>query len=56
MLGQKAPDILSNLKRISDEAVSKNLGPIDSDDLKSCSSANQSENDEMNQIIEIQAL
>ena len=56
LLGKKAPGILDNLQRIAQEAKTKKLGPIDSDDLESDSSGNQSDNDEMNQIVEIQKL
>ena len=56
ILGLKAPDILTSLEKLATDAQDKSLKPIDSDDIKSDSSGNQSDNDEMNQIVEIQKL
>lgn len=48
LIGKKAPTILDNLQRISQEAKTKKLGPIDSEGLEADSSGNDSDNDEMN--------
>ena len=48
VLGLRAPAILENLERLSEQAKDKKLRPIDSDDLESDSSGNISETDEMN--------
>jgi hypothetical protein len=55
LIGQKAPSILEDLQKLSQE-VNEKMAPIHSDDINSDSSNNQSENDEINQIVEIQKL